>query len=211
MDEYSIATYAYTQLNKVEIADTLKTLCADLLRYGSKAQIFKAYRTDSLADVHMTEEHKAYLSDIETVTFGNTNRILNDLENAPIAWVGKSLNLESKVAMKFVFNGGSYTGNLSELSLRISYTDAYGNGKAETITGPDPYGQGTGAYVFTVDSLLAAELRSVVSAQIYAGDTPVSCTLQYSADTYGNSKSGSLLDLCKALFAYSDSAKTYFR
>jgi hypothetical protein len=126
-DEYSIATYAYTQLNKSGIADALKILCADLLRYGAKAQIFKAYRTDSLADVNMTEEHKAYLSDIEAVTFGNTNRVLDDLPDAPITWAGKSLNLESKVALKFVFNMGAYEGNLSELSLRIAYTDAYGN------------------------------------------------------------------------------------
>ena len=51
---------------------------------------------------------------------------------------------------------------------------------------------------------------SVVSAQVYEGDTPVSCTLQYSADTYGNNKTGALLQLCKALMAYSDSAKAYF-
>ena len=65
-------------------------------------------------------------------------------------------------------------------------------------------------YVFTLDTLLAAELRAIVSAQIFAGETPVSCTLQYSADTYGNNKTGPLLHLCKALFAYSDSAKAYF-
>ena len=51
---------------------------------------------------------------------------------------------------------------------------------------------------------------SVVSVQVYHGETPLSCTLQYSADTYGNNKTGKLLTLCKALFAYSDSAKTYF-
>ena len=158
----------------------------------------------------MTDSHKAYLSDIETVTFDNTNRVLNDLPNAPVTWAGKSLNLESKVALKFVFNMGTYTGKLSDLSLRISYTDAYGNEKTETLAEPAPYGQGTGAYVFTLDTLLAAELRTVVSVQIYNGDTPLSATLQYSPDTYGNNKTGTLLELCKALFAYSDSAKAYF-
>jgi hypothetical protein len=67
-----------------------------------------------------------------------------------------------------------------------------------------------GVYAFTVDTLLAAELRTVVSVQVYEGETPVSCTLQFSADTYGNGRTGDLLDLCKALFAYSDSAKIYF-
>ena len=72
------------------------------------------------------------------------------------------------------------------------------------------YNEGKGYYSFTVDTLLAAELRTVISAQAYVGETPVSCTLQYTADTYGNNKTGTLLDLCKALFAYSDSAKNYF-
>ncbi len=210
VDEYSIASYACSQLNKTETGEALKTLCADLLRYGAKAQIFKGYRTDSLADGAMTEEQKAYLSDIDAVTFGNTNTVLNDLENAPIAWAGKVLNLESKVALKFVFRSAGYEGDLSRLTLRISYLDAYGNTKTGESPTAELYNEALGYYAFTVDSLLAAELRSVVSVQIYEGDTPVSCTLQYSADTYGNNKTGTLLDLCKALFAYSDSAKAYF-
>ena len=210
VDTYSIATYAYGQLDKVDVAQSLKTLCAELLRYGSKAQIFKGYRTDALVDSAMTEVQRAYLSDLDAVIFGNTNRTLNDLENAPITWAGKALNLESKVALKFVFNPGNYTGNLSDLTLRVSYKDAYGADKNLTVTDPELYSQSGSAYAFTLDTLLAPELRTVVSAQIYAGNTPVSVTLQYSPDTYGNGKTGDLLTLCKSLFAYSDSAKAYF-
>ncbi len=210
VDTYSIATYAYSQMNNPDRAQSLKILCADLLRYGSAAQIFKSYRTDAYADSNMTEVHKSYLSDMESVTFGNTNAVLDDLPNAPITWAGKSLNLESKVALKFVFHPANYTGDLSALTLRISYTDAYGNAKTATAAHPVLYNAQLGYYVFTVDSLLAAELRAVVSVQIYAGNTPASATLQYSPDTYGNGKTGTLLDLCKALFAYSDSAKAYF-
>ncbi len=210
VDEYSIASYAYSQMNNPDRGESLKILCADLLRYGAKAQIFKAYRTNALADANMTDAHKAYLSDIEAVTFGNTNRVLNDMENAPITWAGKSLNLESKVALKFVFNPSGYEGDLSELSLRISYEGIGGNIKILTLEKPELYNQAMGVYAFTLDTLLAAELRTIVSAQIYVGETPISATLQYSPDTYGNGKSGNLLDLCKALFAYSDSARAYF-
>ena len=209
-DTYSVAQYAYSQLSKDTVADSLKTVCADLLRYGAKAQIFKGYRTDSLADAAMTVEQQAYLSDMEAVTFGNVNRDLNDLPNAPISWAGKTLNLESKVSVKFVFNPAAYEGDLNALSLRVSYQDAQGTDKTATVGQAEPYGQGTGLYAFTFDGFLAAELRSVVSVRIYAGETPLSSTLQYSADTYGNNKTGTLLDLCKALFAYSDSAKAFF-
>ncbi|MBR6825438.1 MAG: hypothetical protein IKM59_02715, partial [Oscillospiraceae bacterium] len=210
VDDYSISDYAYAQLNKTTVPNKLKTLCADLLRYGAKAQVYKNYRTDFPADSKMTEDHKAYLSPIEAVVFGSTNVTLNDLENAPIVWAGKALNLESKVALKFMFKLGTYTGSLSDLTLRVSYEDVGGNIKSATIRSPELYSEVMGIYVFTVDTLLAAELRSVVSVQIYAGNAPVSCTLQYSADTYGNNKTGKLLELCKALFAYCDSAKAYF-
>ena len=210
-DSYRIADYAYSQLNKTNSATSLKTLCADLLRYGKEAQLFKNYRTDSLVDAAMTDVHKAYLSDVESVTFGNTNETLTDLENPMIPWVGKALDLDSKVCLKFVFSMGAYTGELSNLTLRVSYKDSTGAEKTLTLTNAALYNPDRGYYAFTLDTLLAAELRSVVSVQIYAGDTPVSCTLRYSADTYGNNKTGNLLELCKALFAYSDSAKAYFQ
>ena len=210
VDIYSVASYAYSQLDHPNRAETLKTLCADLLRYGSLAQSYKSYRTDSLADAAMTQTHRAYLSDTEAVTFGNTNTVLNDLENAPLTWVGKALSLESKVALRFVFDPTAYEGDPTALTLRISYTDTQGAVKTATASNPELYNASLGYYVFTVDSLLAAELRAVVSVQAYDGDTPVSPTLEYSADTYGNGKTGTLLELCKALFAYSDSAKAYF-
>ncbi len=210
VDEYSIATYAYSQMNNAGRPQNLKALCAELLRYGAKAQIFKSYRTDSLADAAMTEEHKAFLSDIDSVVFGNTNVVLEDLANAPIQWEGKSLDLASKVAVKFVFSMGTYTGELADLTVRVSYEDIYGATKTLTIGNAELYNEAHGYYAFTLDALLAAELRSVLSVQIYAGETPVSYTMQYSADTYGNNKKGELLELCKALFAYSDRAKAYF-
>jgi hypothetical protein len=158
----------------------------------------------------MTETHKAYLSDIGSLTFGNTNRVLDDLEGASVTWAGKALNLESKVALKLVFNPSGYRGEVSDLTLRISYEDAQGRTKTLELADPELYNEAMGVYAFTLDTLLAAELRAVISAQIFAGDTAVSATLEYSPDTYGNNKTGDLLDLCKALFAYSDSAKGYF-
>ncbi len=210
-DVYKISDYAYSQLNKTSAPDTLKILCADLLRYGAKAQIFKGYRTAALADGNMTDDHRAYLSDIEAVTFGNTNQVLNDLPNAPIAWAGKALDLDSKVCLKFIFNPADFTGDLSDLTLKVSYKDLFGEEMRLTLTDPYDYSGNGLLYAFTLDALLASELREVVSVQIFHGDTPVSPTLQYSADTYGNHKKGDLLELCKALFAYSDSAGNYFK
>ena len=210
-DDYSIADYADSQMNKpAGVPDKLKALCAERRRYGAKAQVYKSYRVDHLADALMTDSQKALLSDMDAVVFGNTNTTLDDLANASVKWVGKSLNLDSKVCLKFIFSKGTYAGSVDQLSLRVSYTDTYGAKKDIVLNGAELYNEKLGYYSFTLDTMLAAELRSVVSVQIYAGDSPLSATLQYSADTYGNNKTGALLDVCKALFAYSDSARSYF-
>jgi hypothetical protein len=135
---------------------------------------------------------------------------LNDLENPVITWAGKSLNLESKVELKFVFSVEAYKGNVENLTLKVSYEDIEGKTKNLILENPTLYNAAKGYYAFDLDTLLAAELRTTVSVQVYKGETPMSCTLQYRGDTYGNNRTGDLLTLCKALFAYSDSAKAYF-
>ena len=118
--------------------------------------------------------------------------------------------LNSKITLRFMFDATGYKGDLSSLQLKLSYTTANGTQVTATVTDPVAYAGRENSYVFDYDGLLAAELRCVVSATIYEGDTQLSPTLYYSADTYGNNKEGALLSLCKALFAYSDSAKAYF-
>ncbi len=210
VDKYSIAAYAYAQMNKSAATLKLKTLCADLLRYGAKAQIYKGYRTDSLADANMTEGQKTYLSDLDAVEFNPTNTVLNDVPNAPMKWEGKALDLASKVTVKFIFSMGSYIGKVEDLTLKVSYEGIGGTTKILTLQNGELYHAKYNFYAFTLDTLSAAELRSVLSVQIFEGETPVSSTLQYAAEAYGNNKTGVLGELCKALFAYSDSAKAYF-
>jgi hypothetical protein len=158
----------------------------------------------------MTEAHKAYWSDLGAVTFGNTNTVYNDISNPMITWAGKTLNLGSKVVVKFVFNAGAFTGDVSKLTLRMIYQGSSGAYRTVTLSNPTVYNEAKRMYAFDFDGLMAAELRTALSVAVYNGDTQLSQTMQYSADTYGNSASGTLLELCKALFAYSDSAKTYF-
>ena len=209
-DDYSIATYAYTLLNSG--SDTaLKTLCADLLRYGAEAQSYRGYRTDALVDANMTATHRSYLSNTATLTFTKTDSKLGDLSNPTITWVGKTLNLASKVGMKFVFNAKNYSGNLANLSMRVTYKDSNGETKTVTLTEMETYNAANSYYSFTFYGLLASELRTVVEVAVYEGETRLSETLRYSAESYAAvNTTGTLAPLCKALFAYSDSAKTFF-
>ncbi len=209
-DSYSVVTYVIGLLNTDGVAQERKVLCADLLRYGAVAQTYKGYRTDALATAAMTPAHKAYLSDLSTVTFGNTNTVYNDLAKPIITWVGKTLNLGSKVVVKFVFNAAAYTGDISKLTLRMVYQGSGGGYRTVILSNPTVYNAEYRMYAFEFDGLMAAELRTAISVAVYNGDTQLSQTMQYSADTYGNNQTGTLLELCKALFAYSDSAAAYF-
>ena len=210
-DLYSIATYAYAQLNKSNAAENLKVLCANLLRYGALAQEYKNYCTDNLPDAKLTTEQRAYLVDLDSVPFDSVNRELDDFENPKVTWVGKSLVLDSKVTLKFIFDPTLY-GDTASLGLRIVYINSKGETCSYRLETPDLYKAEDNYYCFDFDGLLAADLRSVVSAYFFdqrSGER-VSTTLEYSASTYGNGKSGTLLALCKALMAYSDTAKAYF-
>ena len=209
-DGYSVAAYAYSQLDKANAPHSLKTLCADLLRYGAAAQSYKSYRIDAPADANMTDAHRSYLSDLNTVVFGTENTVLNDLNDPTVTWAGKALNLESKVAVKFVIDTTAFAADPQDLSLRISYVNYKGETVQVTLTDPTVYDGAKKLYSFDFSDLLAAELRSVMSAAVYHGNTRVSATLQYSGAAYGNGKTGQLLTVCKALFAYSDSALAYF-
>ena len=210
VDSYSVGTYAYSQLNKSNASASLKALCADLLRYGACAQIYKNYRTDALVNASMTPAMIALLSDIEAVTFNNVKEEIVQIDNPTVLLRGRSLSLESKVTLNYILNLSNYKGKLEDLNVRVSYTDIQGKTKTVVLTDAVVYDAEQNFYSFSFDSLLAAELRTVLTAVVYEGDTQVSNAFTYTIDTYGNGKKGALLDLCKALMAYSDTALAYF-
>ncbi len=210
-DFYSVGTYAYAQLEKTAATESLKKLCADLLVYGSKAQILKKYRTDALVDANMTDAMKAYLTDLSTVTFNENKGNQEDAENIGVNWMGMGIDLNSKVTARFVFVLTDESVNLDDLSVKITYTNYKGEVVTKTVDTVDVYNASRGYYCFTFDGLLAAELRTVMSAVIYNNETRVSSTYIYSIDTYGNGRTGDLLELCKALVAYSDTALAFFK
>ena len=209
-DTYSVSQYAYAQLGKAGVGEKLKTLCAELLRYGSMAQVYKDYATDRLADRELTVAQRDLLRDLSTVTFGENNRVISETEAPKVKWAGKSLVLDSKVTVRYVVDLTEGCPPVEELSIHVRYMDHSGTEKEVILEEGKPYGLKADRYSFDLDSLLAAELRTVLYATVYAGEEQVSHTLVYSVDTYGANKTGTLGELCKALMAYSDSAKDYF-
>ena len=211
VDQYSVATYALAMLKQTDDAD-LKRLCADLLRYGAEAQKYKKYRTEALATEGISAEYQGYLTNLDTVTFGFTNIVHDDSSKKLIIWKGKSLDLGAQVSLKFVFDASAYKGGeVSKLIARVIYQAANGAYREVVLTSPTVYDESKQLYAFNYDGLAAAELRTPISIAVFEGSIKLSATLEFSADTYGNYASGDLLNLCKALFAYADSAKRFFQ
>ncbi len=209
-DVYSVKDYCMSQLGNTSSSPELKTLCAELLRYGSKAQLFKEYRTDSLCDSNLTEAQKVLLSDLSLVSFQKTAGDLKDLPEASVQWAGKGLSLDTKVQLVFIYKGEDSNVQPDSLRLRLWYEDIYGTAREVVVESSVLYHEEKGYYAFYFNELLASELRQKVWAQIYQGDSPVSSVMEYSADSYGRGKTGSLLEVCQAMCSYSDSAKGYF-
>ena len=209
-DTYSIAQYAYGQLARESAGEPLKALCAELLRYGTAAQTYKNYRTDSPADGDMTEAQRALLTDLETVAFDSFYSLSDQVEGSTVAWAGKALVLDSKVAIRYILDLSTFTGRVEDLSLVLTYRDMTGEEKTVILENPVVYNEAKGLYSLDFAGLLSAELRQVVRARVYWGETPVTGVMEYSVSTYGNGKSGTLGELCKCLMAYSDSAKAFF-
>ena len=209
-DTYSVATYAMNQLNKSEAKESLKSLCANLLRYGAKAQEFKEYRTDTLADSAMTEQQRSYLTDLGTVVFANNYLELNDEYETGFAWTGKGLNLGTRVGVTFRMEKLDETLSDGDWSVVIRYRNIKGELITYTVDSSQITADGK-EYSFEFSELAATELRTTIAVTVYGAEgKAISKTLVYSPDTYGNGKTELLGDVCKALFAYSDSAKVFF-
>ncbi len=207
-DVYSVAEYAYGKLDSTKATDTdeLKSICANLLRYGAMAQTQFGYRTDALVDASMTTAHKAFLTKLETVEMNSYMKQLDD-HNAPtVPWKSATLELGNKVIMCLIANLANYNGDVSKLTVRLTYTDA----KGENVTVERPlelYSVENKTYAVSYDGLRATEMRTIVSAAIYLNGTRVSKTVEYSVGSYGGRNPS---DLCRAMLAYGDAANAFF-
>lgn len=223
VDKYSIRTYATRQLGKVVSSIELRRLCAELLRYGAKAQIFKGRNVDALVDRDMTEEQRALLKPLETVVFEDTNYTSDPIADPKVKWKGKILVLDSKVAVRFVFSTEYYDNNDSDgedddidnLTLRVTYNGINGEEKSDTVLKCSRMEDLENCYSFDFTKLLSSEWRSEISVAVYYKDERVSEICHYSVGSYGkglynHAEYEDLLVLSQAMMAYSDTAKAFF-
>ncbi|MGM9524314.1 MAG: PKD domain-containing protein [Faecousia sp.] len=213
---YSVLTYANNMLKKTTDAK-LKTLLVDLLNYGATAQTYWGYNTANLVNAGLTEEQKACATQTLPELTSCTELIKND--GATVSFKTCSLSLKEKVTVNYYLNLTSYTGEVDDLYLMLSYVDTDGVTRTATIDSKDfEYKLYNGAYYYVANfsGLNAIQMRTVCTAEVFSktANERISNTVVYSIESYAASKAAAtdsrLVELVYAMMKYGDATEAYF-
>ena len=200
---YSVLTYINNMYGKVNDAD-FRALIADLAAYGAAAQNYISYNTANLVTASAAEGLMAYAT-AEAPELSNATAISGE---GKVKFTGAYLSLREKVTICYMIDAQEFDGNVADLELRI-YDGKNLLGK---ISGAD-FAAADGKYIASFSGLNALQMRTVVTAEVYDGDTCVSNTLDYSIESYAAGKAAgndALAALVNAMMNFGISAETYF-
>lgn len=195
--EYSVLKYCQNKLT--ESASSLNTLLVDLLNYGAEAQTATGYNTESLVNAGLTETQKGFAtSTAPDLEESDLNTAYATVENPTAVWRSATLVLHDAVTIRLKFQAS----NVENLTVKIDGVETPFV-KADTA---DTY------YVY-YNGLHAGQMREVIEATVYNGETAVSNTITYSIASYAVSKKavtdGNLGNLVVAMMKYGDSAAAF--
>ena len=190
---YSVLDYCTDALGKTTNG-TLKTLLVDTLNYGAAAQTYKNYNTGNLVNAGLTDDQKALATaDRELVKIENLQTGEGGLS---AQWTYAALLLDDAITVKLTFTAASKEG------LTVKISDA----EQEIVD------SGTEGTYYVYYPLTPKQLSDTITAQVFNGETVVSKTLSFSAETYAATKAAggdALADLVTAMMKYGDAAKAY--
>lgn len=207
--EYKVTSYIYSMLGSSANTE-FRTLLVDMLRYGAAAQVYMKHNVDNLADSKLTDEQASWgtsaLRELKTV-----KSIPSKAEEDSAKWVGMTLFLENKVAIR-----GYFDVNESE-GVVVKVTDTNNNVLAtltedifEEVTGPE----GTPVKTFLFEALDVSQMSKTVCFTVCDSEgNELGGTAVYSIESYAYSMQSStnteLVELVKAMMMYGDSAYAY--
>ena len=185
----------------------------DLLNYGSAAQVYFAYRTDSLANKDLTEAQKA-------LSRGHYDALTEiTASSAPSSYTAavtkKNILFDNRIQLVIATNLAKDS-DLTGISLRVRYTDSDGQKVDTLIDGSEfVYRNDVKGQTAYFDALKASELRKELELTLVKDGVEISETVKYSFETYVKKKLQSSADenfkaLLEKTMIYSDSAKDYF-
>ena len=209
---HDLKQYALGRLRN-SASEDYRTLMADLLSYGAAAQTYLGYRNDAPVNVDLNDTEKTLTNRAYAPLTGAQDD--GDTGTYPAAITQKEFRLGDKIAL-YLATDLDKDSDLSDVTLRIRYTDRLGNAVERRVSGATfAYSEAAGGYTVYFDELKASELRSVLTLTLVRGGTQISRMVQYSFDTYVESLFAAGIDpaykaLLENTLRYADSARKYF-
>lgn len=206
-------------------SDSLKTLCADLLNYGSAAQTFFDYKTDALANATMTDAQRGYATATTPAT-SSCLELTSAPEAATVTLSSAMLKLDSEIDVALLFESEFEDSKISfDVWIDMNDNDTRDEGETRTLSAAESgymtYTAGTKSYrMVMLGGIPAACLRDKIYVTAYVNGVAASACLRYSVETYADamikaaaeadplSRDARLANLCVTLMKYADAARS---
>lgn len=197
----SIKDYLMGLLVDSTSSATLKTLAVDMLNYGTAAQTYFNYNTANPVNADLTAQQLAL----------GTQVIPEAVDKSSSTTTGKriitSVSLMSKVVLSITCPYAATTSS----NLKFVIKDAKGKILEELA----PTEINTNNCKATYDNVGAAQMRNLITIELYDNNVLVSRTVTWSIESYvaqmrASSTSAELINAVNAMLIYGDSAAAHF-
>ena len=189
----SVRSYAMDKMDRDDMV--FKTMLVDMLRYGAAAQKNFGYNTGDLADNQLTAEQ---------LSWGSQTKAMENYQVKGEFYQGTRLVLESRIQMQIGFSGLK-----SGMYAVYTYTNHHGNEISQRVEFEDMIAVGDGIYGVSMDTLVVADARQLITVIVYTADGQVYGGAVDSIESYCK-RSSVFTPLSLDLMRFSDSAYAYF-
>jgi len=198
----SIKSFLVGKIDAETSIPELKTMAVDMLKYGAAAQVRLGYNTDNLVTADLTEEQLSYA----------TKEISEAVNNAASSGTGAVVNTNITVTSRVQLNLSCiYTTATDPDAIKCVVTDSEGKVLSEIAT------TNKGGIMFSAiyENVGAKEMRDVISATFYEGETAISKTISWSVESYvaqvraKTNVTEDELNMVNAMLTYGDSVAAY--
>jgi len=198
----SIKSFLVGKIDATASSAELKTMAVDMLKYGAAAQIRLDYNTENLVTADLTEAQLAY----------GTQEIPEAVDYATSVGNGADVNTNITVTSKVQLNLSCvYTKATDPSAVKCIITDEKGNILAELAT------TNKGGVMFSAvyEDVGAKEMRKVINAVFYEGNTIISKIVSWSVESYvaqtraKTTATADEINMVNAMLTYGDAVGVY--
>lgn len=199
--ESSIKSYLLGKINDQAASAELKTLAVDMLNYGAAAQVHFGYDTENLVNADLSAEMLALGTQTKPEATDRTAIIGSGSK------ITTSVSLQSKV---YLYLTCMYASNENS-NLKFVIKDADGRILEELV----PSAVYANACQLSYANVGAAQMRKILTIEVYDNDALVSQSLTWSVESYvasgrtNSASSEAMVNVLNAMLVYGDSAAAY--